>query len=75
MKFKKIVEGCVIQTYDPQLGWIHQEFIADHCSYEDENGDDVDIDAPGIGDFYTYYLPFDMKQPGPPLQQLGECAE
>lgn len=62
MLFKKITEGCVIQTFNDAGECIAQEFQASgEVEYETGDGDPINsMDMPLGG---REYQPFDMVQP------------
>ena len=63
MLFKKITEGCVIQTFNDAGECISQEFIAgDDVEYETDCG--YAINAEDMPDGMSTYHPYDMVQPG-----------
>lgn len=64
--FKKITEGCVVQTFDDKGNCISQEFIAgEPVEFETEDGkimchDDVTDEDNA---YLKAYYPFNMEQP------------
>jgi len=63
-QYNKIVIGFVVQRYvDGRC--THQEFIGDEVSYEDPNGEPIDVDLTS-----EKYQPMQMIQPCPVIKQI-----